>query len=287
MANTETRFVRHRGQGYLGKMLGTTRLKKLFEDPVSAEEIRVELPDGAVKIASPARLEPATWEEFLTELHRLSLARRGIEASGVRAEDIPPDPGYVACRECRRRLDPTIRLVCNRCRRRLCSCGACDCGREPVAHRPAKLVYHAPAFDLLDETPFVLEESVNLIVAWEKRHQRPMPPSVREWYSLAGADVRFNVPQLEYSQDPLVRMLDPEDERRWAAYLEGIVDPELSPSLFVYNIRGEINFFVHLDDNDDPKMFQDCPDEWSITFSAFVLGTIEQITDLETDLEEE
>lgn len=277
----EPRFVRHRGKNFLGKVLGTTRLKKLFEDPASKEELRVELPDGSVVIASPASLETSTREDFLTELHRLALAKRGIEAVGVSTDDLRSEPGYVACRECTRRLDPTIRLFCKGCGQRICSCGGCNCGHEPVTLRPAKLVYHAPVFELLHETPFVLEESLRLIAAWEKRHGYPMPASVREWYSLAGADVRFNEPRLEYYQDPLARMLDPEDERRWAADWAKRGEPELAKSLFVFGARGEVHFFVRTDAGDDPKMFHDCPGEWSETFSAMVLNVIEDISALE------
>ena len=50
------RRVRHRIDGYTGVVLGTTRLKHLFENPTDEVEERVKLANGEIRIASPSNL---------------------------------------------------------------------------------------------------------------------------------------------------------------------------------------------------------------------------------------
>ena len=52
----EGRRVTHRTQRYRGVTIGTTRMRRLFENPEDVEEIRVRTEDGSIEIASPENL---------------------------------------------------------------------------------------------------------------------------------------------------------------------------------------------------------------------------------------
>jgi hypothetical protein len=102
-----------------------------------------------------------------------------------------------------------------------------------------------------------------------------MPGSVREWYSLAGADTRLTVPEIEYRQEPLARSLTSTEEE-WLAGVWG--RPDLLPFLFVLDVRGEVNFYVRLHGGDDPGVFDGVdPDRMDEPFSEFVLGIVGEI----------
>jgi hypothetical protein len=141
------------------------------------------------------------------------------------------------------------------------------------------LRYHGEAFRLLEERPVLSTTAMRLIEDWEQRHQCTMPKSVREWYSLQGADTRLTDPDLEYYQDPLAKLLDPADEHYWATHWSKTWSrPDLLPCLFVLGIRGEVHFSVRLQGDADPGMFDDVdPDRMDQTFSEFLLGIVEEL----------
>jgi hypothetical protein len=60
-----------------------------------------------------------------------------------------------------------------------------------MGDQPVKLKYHQATFDLLDERPVLSQAALRQIEAWERRHKVSLPASIREWYSLEGAEERL------------------------------------------------------------------------------------------------
>jgi hypothetical protein len=53
-----------------------------------------------------------------------------------------------------------------------------------------RLRFHQRTIEFLREIPIVSKTNVRLIERWERRHQVRLPPALREWYSLEGAEKR-------------------------------------------------------------------------------------------------
>ncbi|MCI0457281.1 MAG: hypothetical protein L0Z62_09910 [Gemmataceae bacterium] len=58
---------------------------------------------------------------------------------------------------------------------------------------PVKLQYHQETFDLLDEEPVLSADALKQIGRCEQQCGNTLPASVREWYSLEGAEDRLTV----------------------------------------------------------------------------------------------
>jgi hypothetical protein len=141
-----------------------------------------------------------------------------------------------------------------------------------------RLQYHREAFELLGDTPVRSASALAVIKDWERRHDRKMPKSVMEWYSLEGADSRLSVESIEYMQWPLAECLSGIGEEEAIDLAEHWSRPDLLPHMFVLGVRGEVNFMVRLHGPDDPLIFDDVdPDRRNIPFSQFVLDTVEEI----------
>jgi hypothetical protein len=61
---SEGHFVRHRAARFVGVHAGYTRLTHLMELPGDLKGVRVELPDGSIKVASERNLERVGAAEF-------------------------------------------------------------------------------------------------------------------------------------------------------------------------------------------------------------------------------
>ena len=67
----EGHYVRHTADGFVGIHAGLTRLSHLMERPGDQRGIRVELPDGTIKVAherSLERVDSAAFGEYATKL---------------------------------------------------------------------------------------------------------------------------------------------------------------------------------------------------------------------------
>lgn len=60
----EGHFVRHRADKFVGVHAGYTRLAHLLERPGDQRAVRVQLPDGSIKVASEHCLERVGAAEF-------------------------------------------------------------------------------------------------------------------------------------------------------------------------------------------------------------------------------
>lgn len=126
-------LVRHKILGYIGLHKGTTKIRRLFEDPSSSYEIRVDVPFGKDKqkqIASPKNLEKLE-NLSLEERHKANLEFFNLPWKGVRKMDFT-NMTYKSrsthCWFCRADIDNATNLECVSCNWILCDCGACGCG---------------------------------------------------------------------------------------------------------------------------------------------------------------
>jgi hypothetical protein len=74
----EGHFIRHTTDGFVGIHAGLTRLSHLMERPGDQRGVRVELPDGTIKVAHERHLErvdSATFGAYATKLG-VTLKRR-------------------------------------------------------------------------------------------------------------------------------------------------------------------------------------------------------------------
>jgi hypothetical protein len=70
-----------------------------------------------------------------------------------------------------------------------------------------KLVYHQATFDLLDEEPVISPSALKQIEQGEQACGAKLPASVREWYSLEGAEEKLSVRLCDSWPQPLKRVL--------------------------------------------------------------------------------
>jgi len=77
-------FVRHTANGFVGVHAGFTRLTHLMERPGDLKAVRVELPDGSIKVASERSLERVGADEFRQYAAKtgISLTDRQVAAAG-------------------------------------------------------------------------------------------------------------------------------------------------------------------------------------------------------------
>jgi hypothetical protein len=81
---SEGHFVRHRSTGFVGVHAGYTRLAHLMELPGDQRGVRVQLPDGSIRVASERNLErvgPTEFGQYATQIG-LALTERQIGAAG-------------------------------------------------------------------------------------------------------------------------------------------------------------------------------------------------------------
>ncbi len=114
--------------------------------------------------------------------------------------------------------------------------------------------YHQATFDLLGLTPTVAHGAVKLLDGIEAVSRCALPQSVREWYSLEGADaIMEQYGAGGYGGDPAVRL-----NELGTAYDEWYGKP--GPANFValgwliimHENQGVCNWAVSLDDSEDP-----------------------------------
>jgi hypothetical protein len=68
---SEGHFIRHRAAKFVGVHAGYTHLTHLMEYPGDQRGVRVELPDGSIRVASERNLErvgPAEFGRYATEI---------------------------------------------------------------------------------------------------------------------------------------------------------------------------------------------------------------------------
>jgi hypothetical protein len=125
-------FVRHKSKGYVGEILGTTKLNSLMEERGDAVGYRVKC-GPTINIASEKNLEvlPNFGPE---QRHKANLMARGIPYRGIKMRD--PNAAYVRhrsshCWACHHRVDSKINIECKVCGWIICGCGACGCGYVP------------------------------------------------------------------------------------------------------------------------------------------------------------
>ena len=76
--------IRHTAHKFVGVHVGYTRLASLMERPGDLRGVRVQLPDGTIKIASEYNLEivePAEYEKYATKI--------GVELKGRKTLTMP------------------------------------------------------------------------------------------------------------------------------------------------------------------------------------------------------
>lgn len=81
---SEGHFVRHRAIKFVGVHAGYTRLAHLMELSGDQRGIRVELPDGTIRVASERNLErvgPTEFGQYATEIG-VPLTERQTRAAG-------------------------------------------------------------------------------------------------------------------------------------------------------------------------------------------------------------
>jgi hypothetical protein len=79
IAMREGNCVRHKGEKFVGQHAGFTRLGWLMELEGDLRGVRVQLPDGTIKVASERNLErvdPAEYERYATSLGVVLPTRR-------------------------------------------------------------------------------------------------------------------------------------------------------------------------------------------------------------------
>lgn len=103
------------------------------------------------------------------------------------------------------------------------------------------LRYHQRSFDLIRCSPKTASESVDALTLVENRIGRPLPPSVREWYSIEGACDLL----LKYSNgDPPVAIA--------TIGSRGLISEELL--VFRHENQGVCSWAVWLNGDDDPPV---------------------------------
>lgn len=127
--------VQHKTHGYKGKIAGTTKIKRLFEAPDSAEEYRIKVSESEIKIASRTNLVclkkpriPDKTEELIVK-HKNFLSEMGIAYQGTRKAGQKLHR-VAHCWKCATLLDSKLDVECIACGWILCSCGACGCWHE-------------------------------------------------------------------------------------------------------------------------------------------------------------
>jgi hypothetical protein len=137
--------------------------------------------------------------------------------------------------------------------------------------QPVKLKYHQATFDLLDERPLLSKPALRRINGWERYHKVSLPASIREWYSLEGAEDR-----LRYG-DPATRILQDDPLRkklREVAKQFRTREPGSFKGFPVVPGEEDMAFYARLGRAADPLVhIVWYPDKWGVTegsFSVFV-----------------
>jgi hypothetical protein len=81
---SEGHFVRHRAAKFVGVHSGYTRLAHLMEHSGDVKGVRVELPDGSIKVASERSLErvgPAEFGQYASSIG-VELTERQVMTAG-------------------------------------------------------------------------------------------------------------------------------------------------------------------------------------------------------------
>lgn len=81
---SEGHFVRHRADQFVGVHAGYTRLAHLMERPGDLRGVRVELPDGSIRVASEHSLErvgPAEFGRYARSIG-VTLTERQVQLAG-------------------------------------------------------------------------------------------------------------------------------------------------------------------------------------------------------------
>src|SRR5947209_16297574 len=84
IAIAEGHFVRHRADKFVGVHAGYTRLAHLLERPGDHRAVRVQLPDGSIKVASEYDLErvgPAEFGEYASQTG-VAMTERQVQSAG-------------------------------------------------------------------------------------------------------------------------------------------------------------------------------------------------------------
>jgi|GEM_PF-5960734 hypothetical protein len=75
--------VRHADDQFVGLHVGYTRLSALMELEGDLRGVRVQLPDGTIRIASERRLETVERIEYERYATSIGVSGKGIRSSGV------------------------------------------------------------------------------------------------------------------------------------------------------------------------------------------------------------
>jgi hypothetical protein len=81
---SEGHFVRHRAAKFVGVHAGYTSLAHLMERPGDLRGVRIELPDGSIKVASEYSLErvgPAEFGQYASSIG-VALTERQVQSAG-------------------------------------------------------------------------------------------------------------------------------------------------------------------------------------------------------------
>jgi hypothetical protein len=137
--------------------------------------------------------------------------------------------------------------------------------------RPVKLRYHQATFDLLGERPMLSEQALRRIKAWEQYHKIVLPASIREWYSLEGAEdrLRYGDSTTGILQDTPLRKKLQEVAKQFRTR-----EPGSFKGFPVVPGEEDMAFYARLGRAADPLVhIVWYPDEWGVadgSFSVFV-----------------
>lgn len=81
----EGHFVRHMTEGFVGIHAGFTRLTHLMERPGDERGVRVQLPDGMIRVAHERHLERADSAAYGGYATKIGVVLKGRQLVGARA----------------------------------------------------------------------------------------------------------------------------------------------------------------------------------------------------------
>jgi hypothetical protein len=110
--------------------------------------------------------------------------------------------------------------------------------------------FHAKSFRLLPKVPGILEAALAKIAEDERRIERPLPPSVRDWYARENACA---IPRTYSNDDPPVELDDLGRPLRACSNDHGARNLAADGLLHIRTEKqGDCFWTVQLDDEDDP-----------------------------------